>query len=252
MIETVVRTADYREQLEHWTSAFAVGRASIRIDDLDLNSSPDQVRDFVEGNVDKRRRKLFAWSELLDESFPDLDEWIDAYLREIPAAAYDSSRLDCGRFLLWVDTHCPLTAPQRDGVMSQRSRLAVEERARADRFAYLRFCDLCSVADVQLDELESNPTVRVLLNPTRVWGTLRTRQFLDRAALLPAQVMFYAADGDVRTAVLEGLGLETVRTLETQGVSTLDDLTEAMRDEARDDLREVVADLVQLRLAALA
>jgi hypothetical protein len=248
----------YREQLARLAQSLAVARSTDLRDDLAAGSPHERIRMFVEGNLDKRFEKLQRQVEFVAQVFPDFEDLLTAFVRAQPLAAYDTGSSDGERFLAWVEqTQQPLPE-QRDYISCQRARHAVENEARRNRVGYLRFQELLGVAETLADELESNPSLVVCLNPIRVWGRFETPELLDPSASLPAEVIFYPVAGDIRTAVLEGESLERVRELAGFGPCTLDAWRVALEPFVgtegvdRTELVALCRDLVAIGLVAFA
>jgi hypothetical protein len=145
-----------------------------------------------------------------------------------------------------------LTPEQRDYVVCQRARHAVEDEARANRLGHVRFQELRSVADRLAAELDSNRRLRVHLNPIRAWALFMTPALLDEDASLPAAVLLFAVGNSISTAVLEPTGRSLVQELAACGPCTLDEWADRSWQADRDTLVEFCRDLAGMGLVAFA
>jgi hypothetical protein len=102
------------------------------------------------------------------------------------------------------DVYCQLllNPEQQDYRTCQQVRQAVESEIRRNHGEHARFQDLWSAAYRREAELDTNPDLRVYLNPIRVWARLVT-PVLKGQADLPTEVLFFAAGDSIRAALLE-------------------------------------------------
>lgn len=248
----------WREQLSRLAHGLCAGRGPDLADDLAPGSTPARIELFVEENAESRIEKLRQRLVFLTPAFPDLADLIASYVRSLPEDAYADPVSDGESFLDWLArTQEPLPA-QRDYIRCQRARHAVEEAIRKNRLGHVRFQDLRSLATSLADELETNRSLTLCLNPVRVWTELETNELLDRSAGLPAKLVFFPADGEIRTLVLDGEGLERVRELTAFGPVTLDAWRRLLEPFAglceisRRELASLCRELVRLGLLGLA
>ncbi len=250
MNETTPTMSGYRNQIRKIAQALALAKNECVRSDIARGFSAEQVKMFTDGNLDKRYQKVLDQVELLRDVFDELEELVVEYVKTLPLAAYDTGCSDGERCLRWIeDEHRP-TPEQRDYIVCQRSRHAIESIARSKRLAHVQFQDLSGMADRLSDELPTNPELKIHLNPIRFWSKLETRALLDDEAATPANVLFYAAGSDTRTAVLEPAGQTRIRELEAIGPCTLDEWLMTMSDAARDELIEIVQETAQIGLVA--
>lgn len=242
----------YRAQISEWAGQFARGITPRSAGMLEPGSSPRQVEEFVDENRHKRCEKIAAFCGLVAEACEDMPAALDRYIAAVAARDGQPARADAVRFLEWLAAHESLDAEQRDCVQCERSRLMVEELARRDRFAYLRFAELRSVLDEQLRLLEDEGRGTLVLNPAHFWNVLWSRRFLDSETPLPAPVVFYAADEELRTCVLTSEGRDVFHRIERLSRGGFDDLEESLPDSSRDELLEHCRDLAKLGLLAIA
>ena len=241
----------YRDEIRRWVPALAGFQATTGVcDALAPGSSPLGLKLFAEGNLKKRREKLQAQLDFVAEAFDDLEDLVSAYLRNVPPAAYDTTVSDGERFLEWVERTAEPTPRQRDYVACQRARLAVEAAARADRPGHRRFQELWSLTPQLAAELDTAPGLLVCLNPVRAWSRFTTTALLDDDATLPADVLFFAASEEIRTAVLDPHGRELVEELASCGSCTLDDWATQSQHADREELVTLCRDLTEMGLVA--
>lgn len=240
----------YREQITRLARALtAAEQAPAAQDDPALRQ---QMWLFADENFAKRREKLQAQLALVEEAFDGLDGLLRRYVGEVRSAAYDTVASDADRFLRWLERAAELTPEQRDHVACQRARHAVEAAARQDRWAYVRFQELWSVADRLAEELGNNPDLVIHLNPSRAWSRFTTRALLDEESAVPAEVLFFAAGGEVRTALLEPAGQTLVRELASLAPCTLGEWAGLSTRADRDELAAFCRDLSSMGLVAFA
>lgn len=209
-----------------------------------------RVKMFTDGNLDKRLWKLQDQLDFLSDAFADLDDLFARYIREVPLAAYDTGSVDCGRFLDWLCGGCTLTAEQADFVTCQKGRLAVESLAAKNRLGHVRFQELWALAAQFARDVQLRPNLWVHLNPIHAWGRFFTTALLEEDDESPATVMFFPVGNDIRTAVLEGRGLELVSRLETLRPCRVSQLSDGAGRPCRRDVQETLHELATVGLAA--
>lgn len=251
MNDTMQAQDEYRRQIARFAQLLSVARNDPLAADLAPSQALWQVKLFTDGNLDKRYQKLLDQLERLESVFDDLDDLIVTFVRTVPLAAYDTGASDGERFLQWIANQRPLTAEQQDFVLCERSRYAIECLARRNRLGHVRFQELLSAAKRLVGELETNPGLRIHLNPIRLWSEFQTPALLDEDTELPVSVLFYAVDQSIRTAVLETDGELLVRHLEAAGPCSLEEWSTRAGEIRRGELIELAHDLVDLGLLAL-
>ena len=92
--------------------------------------------------------------------------------------------------------------------------------------------------------------MRASLNPVRAWSRFTTTALLDDDATLPADVLFFAARDEIRTAVLDLHGRELVEELAACGPCTLDDWAGRSQHADREELVTLCRDLAEMGLVA--
>jgi hypothetical protein len=240
----------YRAQLARWARALAMGREEEVYGGLAEGSTPEQVRLFVEGNGDKRQNVLRKQLAFLAESFDDLDELLLSYAQERPLAADDTGTNDGERFLRWLEKTRKLTPERRDYVACQRARHAVENEARRNRRGHLRFQELWSLADSLVAELETNPGLRLHLNPIRVGSRFATRVLLNPQTSPPVDVLFFAVRRNISTAVLNRRAKALVEKLAQHSPCTLAEWAWRSAAPDREELAGLCRDLAMMGLVA--
>lgn len=230
----------------------AVGDSPVSGFDATVEGSAEGVREFIDGNVDKRVAKLTATAGCLPEMCAAWQDWTGAFIRTIPPTAYSTAVSDCLRLLRWIRFHADLTPEQRDAVEGQRSRLIAEQRVRRDRTAYLEFSRLYREAQKQENPWDEDSELQ--LNPSCTPALFRTRHFLDEHAGLPARVVSYAVDGAVHTTTLEEIAAWIVGALWPGSRVSVERLLAQASDEcggaAAPDVLEALEELVQSGIAA--
>ena len=240
----------YHEQLSRWTQALATGRADDLATALAEGSTPAHVRLFSDGHHTKRHEAIRTQLEFVAGAFADFEDLLAAYLGERPSVAYDTVTEDAARFLEWIERSRDLTPEQNDHMACQRARHAVEAAARTNRAGRLRFQKLWAATDQRAGSLATDANVRVSLNPIRAWSRFATAALLDAEASLPADVLFFAVDTGISTAVLEPVGRELVGELACWEPCTLEHWTGLSQHAGREEIVELCRDLAQMGLMA--
>ncbi len=222
--------------------------------DVRSGQSVDLVAMFTEGNLDKRFDKLRDQVELLEDEFSQLDELISDYVAAIPLAAYDTGSSDGDRFAQWVTRRTPLSDEQRDVLAVIRSRHAIEEIARFNRLAHVRFQERVSLNSTLLPELRTSTSLRLYLNPIRLITHFDSSLFVDADS--SADAVFFAVGTEIRVAILDENGHRVLRVLsETDGL-LLSELLTAVHSKtgvavSDDELIGIASDCADLGLIAL-
>jgi hypothetical protein len=240
----------YAKHLAHLAQSMAAAEDEAIAGDLEAGTPALHLQLFIEGNFDKRANILRKQLALLQGAFDDFDELIEEYLLAQPQGAFDTGTDDSERFLRFLGRRLRLTAEQRDYVACQRVRHAVEERARLDRQGHLRFQELWSLAPRLSAELDTNPGLRIHLNPIRVWSRFRTSVLLDAATRPPAHVLFFAVRRDMTTAVFEAPARALVQELAALAPCTLEHWASRSRQGDRATLAELCRNLAVMGLVA--
>ncbi len=237
----------YQQQLRRIAQAMATARSSDVYADLEPGSQPEMLKLFVDGNLDKRLDKLDKGLELVKEALgDDFEPLAIEFIKALPMGAYDSGQYDGEKFLAWLVDHKSLSPVQRDHVACQRARNAVENMARNQRLAHVQFHDLASVAGKLSEELDSNPTLWIHLNPIRVWARFETGALLDEESDEPSDVIFFAVGKDITTAVLETEGRQMIEELASLQPVSLASWAALSEDAERDELIELGAELAEM------
>jgi len=239
----------YRRQLNEWVAALAVADDEAVCADVAEGYEANDVHLFTEGNLDKRADILDLQLAFLRPAFDDLDELIGEYVTGTPQLAFTAGPADAATFLRWLSAAYELTPEQADHVACRLARYEVEDTARADRKAHVRFQERLSVARRLTRSLERGEAVRVHLNPARGWAKLQTREFLDDEATLPADVVFFAVKAEIRSAVLDEPVPSLLEALGDGGL-TLAEWAERCGVGAAGDLLPVTKRLAELGLVA--
>jgi hypothetical protein len=203
---------------------------------------------FVDGNLDKRLDKLARQLEFVEPQFAEFESLLIDYIRAKPLMALDDGIQDADRMLVWLMAHRELTAEQRDYIVCQRARHAIEELARRHRLDYVRFHERFSLVDQLLARLESDPSLRIHLNPIRRWTRFTTSALLEETTPPPASVLFFGSQGAVASAVLELEGQTLINELADLQPCTLDEWAALTQLVDRQRLVEFCHDLARMGL----
>lgn len=243
---------NYRQELQRICRAMAEARTDAVINDLELGSVPEFMKMFVEDNVDKRYDKLQKQLEILKDAFTgeELNEIFLAFMDKVPLGAYDSGQYDGEKLLKWLEANRPLTPVQRDVVRCQRARHAVENLGRVKRREHIRFQEFASLSAELASELGENPSLKIHLNPLRVWTQFETNTLLDDEAPTPADVLFFAVRNNISTAMLEEHGRNLIDELATLEPATLTTWAILTEHADREELIELCRDLAEMGLVA--
>jgi hypothetical protein len=241
---------EYAEQIRRCAQALAIAKNDQVTGELANGHTPEMLKMFTDGNLDKRCQKLIDECELLADQFEDLEEIIVEYVKTLPLTAYDTGCTDAERFLQHIESTRQLTPEQMDHITYQRGRYALEFQALEHRMEHVRFQELSGLAETFAPEWGSNPDLWILLNPLRAWATFQTHELLDEDDELPANVLFYPVRDEVRTAVLEEDGLAIVKFLESRNRARMDDTGWEETGLDREERIEICRDLADIGLAA--
>jgi hypothetical protein len=247
-VTTTTQTDAYRDELTHLARALATAQDAEVCAALAVGCTAQDVAMFTQGNRLKRFDKLQRKLDLLRECLPEFDDLAREYTAALPLEAYDLHWGDARVFLRWLEQNRSLSPEQLDHLACQRARLEVEMEATRDRRGHVRFQELWSVKD-QLAPEFGYESLRVHLNPIRVWTRLQTPVLLE-GETPPTDVLFFAVRDKVNTAVLDPVGQELLRELDTIGPCTLNEWACLSSLADRDDLVELGRDLAEMGLVA--
>jgi len=255
MMSDVSRSETYAAEIAGYTQALALAHNDRLHRHLAEGSTVEQVKLFTDGNLDKRFEKLQRQTEFVAGAFTEFDELLVEFIRHYALSAYDTGASDGERCLRWLERTRELSPEQRDYIICQRARHAVEESARKNRLAYVHFQELCSTSSQLLEEVGCNPDLRIYLNPIRIWSRFETRALLDDDSETPADVLFFPLQGDIRTTVLEPVGYRRVRALAELSPCMIETWVEAPSANRRDratqsQLIEFCGELAEMGLVA--
>ncbi|WP_197442201.1 hypothetical protein [Thalassoglobus polymorphus] len=199
----------------------------------------------------KRLNELKDACALLADGLSGFDELIEKYVQVEKRNRRDTPNRDCERFLEWLESKVQLTDQQRDMIVNQQSRHAVEFVALKQRIAHLRYEEMLSNSQPFQKHSAQHLGELVYLNPVHVWATFDTHAFIEDESPIPATVLFYPAAGSVRTAVIDEQSEQIIRELE-QGPQKLRTLLKQTPKEERETFLEAIQRLVSLKILALA
>lgn len=218
---------DYASQLRHIVQALAIGKNDLVSGEIAKRDSLEQVKMFTSGNLEKRFDKLKDQLELLEEEIDDLDALVDDYVMSEPLQAYDTGSSDTSNFMKWLGQRIDLTPEQRDLTVVIRSRTATEEIGRRNRMAHVQFQEVRSLVEELAPELGLNASLTIRLNPVRLWAIFESSLFADdEESSDEIEVLFYAYENEVRTAILEAEARSVLRTLGECHPCSLEELHE--------------------------
>ena len=246
-----VSQENYRQQLQRIARAMATAKSAEIYGDLERGSKPELLKEFVDGNLDKRLDKLDKGLELVKEVFEDeFEDLAVEFIKTLPLGAYDSGQYDGEKFLVWLVENKSLTPEQRDHVACQRARHAIETMGRNQRLPHVRFQELASLASELAGELDTNPGLQIHLNPIRVWSKFETGVLLGEEIDETIDVLFFAVRNETSTAILEENGRDLVEELATLSPVSIATWAALSEYADRDDLIELCRDLAEMGLVA--
>ncbi len=199
----------------------------------------------------QRLNELKNACALLADGLSGFDDLIEKYVRVEKRNRRDTPSRDCERFLEWIETEVHLTDQQRDMIVNQQSRHAVEFVALKQRIAHLRYEEILSNSQPFNKQSAQHLGQFVHMNPVHVWATFDTHTFIEDESPVPATVLFYPASGSVQTAVIDKQSEQIIRELE-QGPQKLRTLLKQTPKEERETFLEAIQRLVSLKILALA
>lgn len=164
-----------------------------------------------------------------------------------------SSRLDMSRnerFSHTIVQTQPLMPEQQDYLTCQQAGLAVESEIHRKDGEHIRFQELWSAGHRREAELDTNLDVRVHLNPIRVWARFVTPVLLKGEADLPAEVLFFAAEDVIRTAVLDGKARALLKMLDWFSPCTMRQFWMFNQHSGRTEIVRFCRDLARIGLVA--
>jgi hypothetical protein len=250
MNESIV-TKVYSGQLARWVASYAAGRFQDLGDSLDDRSTPNDVKRFLINAFGNRVTWLMRETAALAEILDNHSALVEAYIRTVPRAPYDiTGPSDEERFLRWLLDTQTLTPVQRDFATMQLGEFAVGTEGRRNRPAHLRFQELRKRAGERLARLDSDPALRVCLNPIRFASRLHSDVFAGEGRPLPADIVFFAAGTSVQAALLTPPEAVAVRELTERAPCTLADW--AGDGTRRGELAILIRDLAARGLVAVA
>jgi hypothetical protein len=245
---------EYAAQLRRLVGALAIGKNDLVSGDITKRDSVDQVEMFTSGNLEKRFDKLKDQLELLEEEIDELDTFINDYIESVPLQAYDTGSSDTSNFVEWLGQQIELTPEQRDLTVVIRSRNATEEIGRRNRMAHVQFQEIRSLVDELARELGANSSLRIRLNPVRLWAVFESSMFAeDEDSIGEIEVLFYAYENEVRTAMLEPEARSVLRTLGECQPCSLEELHERVdlgSGLSLDEIQEILIDSAETGIVA--
>jgi hypothetical protein len=174
-----------------------------------------------EGNLEPEVGTQRGQMNLIGAAFDDAGHSDMELVHAVPQIAGDDNASEGAGDLQWLERMRPLSREQRDYLLCQRARDAVRAMAIENRTAHLRFQELLGMADQFVNELGTNPTLRIRLNPIRIWRQLESRSLVGDDSETPADVLFYPVKESIQAAVLRPVALERIRPLCRFGSCTI-------------------------------
>jgi hypothetical protein len=240
----------YRNQLSHLVGAMArANREKALAGEITADSTLQQVKLFVDGNFDKRLDKLLGQLEFVAPAFDDFEELVAEYVCHEPPAAYDTGTTDADRLLRWLAEHRSLTPEQGDYVACQRARNALETLARKSRALHVAFQRMRRFSSEGVNRSELSDQLLIHVNPIRVWTRLKTAALLGDD-VPPADVLFFARDGQSTSAAFEPAGRDLLAELVNLAPCPLSSWAAVSQIADRNEFEPFLHDLVQMGLAA--
>jgi hypothetical protein len=240
----------YRDQITRCARGLATARCEEVQAGLASGSSGAGVERYLQSCSGQRYRSLAQGTELLAGGFDDLHELRLEYIRDVPLAAYDPNSGDARRFLEWLKRTRDLTPEQQDYWTCQWAPHAIADEARRNRSGHLRFQELRSVAGLLAGELETNPGLRVVINPLRYWSQFLTTALLEGAGSPPIDVLFFALGTEISTAILEPPAPALLDELGSLGPCTLEQWLDRSEEADPQTLIAMGRNLAQMGLVA--
>jgi hypothetical protein len=157
----------------------------------------------------------------LQSAFDDLPELLLRFVQRVPQRSNEPRWQDAESFLRWLTRRFEMTAEQRDHVLCQRARHAIERKAARLRIPYLRFLECSSVAKQLLGLIDGANGARIIVNPVHAWACFRTPALLDGLLKPPAGVLFNALSGQIHVSVPSADDRRRLRQLALLGPVTL-------------------------------
>lgn len=186
----------------------------------------------------------------LADDFQEFSGLLESYLTEVPSRASDTDRSDCERFLNWLESRSEMNDEQRDMIVDQQSRHAVEFIALQKRIAHQRFLRLLNESGPFDKNSAKHLSESVHLNPVHVWATFETQALLDGHTPVPATVLFYSTEEEVLTVVVDSRTVSLLKNL-GHGPLKLRTLVRQTPKAERDSMLETIQQLVQLKVVAV-
>jgi hypothetical protein len=143
----------------------------------------------------------------------------------------------------------PLTPEQQDYVAWQQARDAVQSEARQNRRGHTRFQELWRVALRREAELDTNPVLRIHLNPIRAWARFVTPLLLGMADL-PSDVLFFPAGDAIRTVLLRPKARALLNVLSSCSPCTVRQYWLLNKHSGRNEIVQFSRHLAQVGLVA--
>lgn len=224
-----------------------------------INSLSSQHQDFspqrthkleLSGSEQRRIEDIQDACATLVDRFKPFSALVESYLVDVPTQSSDTDRLDCERFLEWLESRSELTDEQRDLITDQQSRHAVEFIALQKRIAHQRFVRLLRENESFHKDSAKHLSESVHLNPVHVWATFETHALLDDCTPVPATVLFYSTEDEVLTVVVDSRAVTFLKSLE-HGPQKLRSIIRQTSKADRGSLLDMIELLVELKIVAL-
>ncbi|MBT5020548.1 hypothetical protein N8553_03860 [bacterium] len=190
-----------------------------------------------------------ACATLVDD-FQEFSCLVENYLTEVPSRSSDTDRSDCDRFLNWLESRSEMNDEQRDLIVDQQSRHAVEFIALQKRIAHQRFLRLLNEGGPFDKNSAKHLSESVHINPVHVWATFETQALLDGLTRVPAAVLFYSTEEEVLTVVVDSQATSLLKSLE-HGSHKLRTLIRQTPKADRESMLETIEQLVNLKIVAV-
>ncbi|WP_437186955.1 hypothetical protein SH668x_000328 [Planctomicrobium sp. SH668] len=157
-----------------------------------------------------------AAHEILDERFNELDEYLQEYILNYPLVSRPAD--DVSQFVNWLRRKREIAPEQRDALVCMYSRRAVEITVLQRRLAHARFAFRSQTSPTHLETAPERSRAEVFLNPVHVWATLETGAMVPEYTKLPATILFFQLENEVRTVVLDAEAEHLLRYLDGKSI----------------------------------
>lgn len=207
---------NYSDDLAQWTQALAFN-ASDKVSPV-VHEKERMIQLFSEGNFQKRYEKLERALELLPEVFLDHQTIFRRFITSNPLKPYDTVLTDADSFLDWFwEQQSGPSVEQTDVWLAEKARLQVEKNALDRPMQHRGFQ---SISKVQMAKGPLNfSDKRLTINPVATWVSFESSHFVGEDTDLPASVLFYPVETQIRTSIVEPEAKPVLQSLQSQSLT---------------------------------